>query len=117
MKRRIIAALMLVGIVSGCISTNDGPEHGGVRANFGQGYGPPAVPGVKGPYGEGVPMAGPYRPGSEAEARRIMGGNVPLSSVQMNSGGMTPPGMPSMPGMMPGGMPGMMPGGGMPPMM
>ena len=119
MKRRIIAAFFLVGIVSWCISTNEGHENGGVRANFGQGAGPPSVPGVKGPYGEGVPMTGPYKPGNEWEARALMSNNQPTNMIQMHpNGGMTPPNMPPFPGMMPGapgmmqgGMPGMMQGG------
>ena len=75
MKRRLIAGFLLVGIFSGCVSTYDTPETGGVRANFGQGVGPPLVPGVKGPYGEGVPMTGPYRPRSDAEALGYMNTN------------------------------------------
>jgi hypothetical protein len=121
MKRRIIAAFLLVGMFSGCISTNEGPESGGVRANFGQGMGPPPVPGVKGPYGENVPMAAPYNTmkfGSESQMRQAMSAGQPMSMMQMHpNGGMTPPNMPPLPGMMPGapgGMP-MMPGAGMPP--
>lgn len=133
MKRAIIASFLLVGTMSGCISTSDSPEMGGMRPNYGQSFGPPTVPGVKGPYGENVPMAAPWNsvpPGSEYAARMMMSRSIPMNMIQMHPNGMltppgvmgmpgTTPGMPGMPGMnMPGmpGMPGPMPGmpGGMP---
>ena len=67
MKRRLIAALMLAGVMSGCLNIDGQPETGGMKPHFGRG-GPPTVPGVMGPHGEGVPMASPYNmapPGSE----------------------------------------------------
>ncbi len=126
MKRGIIAAMLLVGSISGCISSNDSPEMGGMRPNYGQSFGPPTVPGVKGPHGEGVPMVAPYNtapPGSQWAAMKMMqGGGVPLNMVQIHPNGMmTPPGVVGMPGTTPGmpglpGLPGGMPGmpGGMP---
>lgn len=120
MKRGIIGALLLVSSISGCMSTNDPPETGGMRANYGQSFGPPSVPGVKGPYNENIPMAAPYNmapPGSEHAARMMMSRSIPMNMLQMHpNGGMTPPGMPPMPGMMPGvpGAPGPMPPGMMP---
>ncbi len=140
MQRRFIAALLFAGTLSGCIST-DGPETGGMRANYGQSFGPPSVPGVKGPYGEGVPMAAPYNtnpPGSEHAARMLMNMNQPMSRVQINPPGagiggppgmnmpnapmppygiLSPPGVPGMPGgpsgnpLMKTSMPGMADGG------
>jgi hypothetical protein len=68
--------------------------------------GPPAVPGVQGPYGTPVPMAAPYSsapPRNPLTAQQMMAQSVPMSMVQMNY-----------PGGMPGGMPGMPPGGMMP---
>ncbi|MBM3996698.1 MAG: hypothetical protein FJ303_21470 [Planctomycetes bacterium] len=126
MDRRIIAALLFIGSISGCVSTNDGPETGGMRPHWGQTFGPPTVPGVKGPYGEGVPMAPPYDkapPANPYAAMRMMQNQIPLNYVQFHQNGMitppgvmgmpgTGPGMPGMPGMppMPGLKPGMMPG-------
>lgn len=131
MKRGIIGALLVVGTMSGCITSSDAPETGGPRPNYGQTWGPPTVPGVKGPYGENVPMAAPWNsvpPGSQWAAARMMQNSVPMGAVEIHPNGMmTPPGVRGMPGTMPGipgtqgspGMPGGVPGmpgmpGGMP---
>ncbi|MBI2805485.1 MAG: hypothetical protein HYX68_10955 [Planctomycetes bacterium] len=142
MKRRILGALLLAGFLSGCVNVDHGPETGGARANYGQSAGPPMVPGVKGPHGEGVPMAAPYNmapPGSEYAARMMMSQNQPLNRIQMHPPGMgmggppgsslpmrmpgngliSPPGLPPYPGAAPAGpfqktaLAGMMPGGGL----
>src|SRR5262245_35486932 len=117
MKRRIIAALMLVGSISGCLSTGD-PEIGGPRPNYGRSFGPPSVPGVMGPYGENVPMAPPYSmapPGSQFAARQMMNNSMPMNMLNMHPTGiLTPPGVQGMPGTSP--MPGVPGPGGMPPM-
>ena len=89
-----------------------------MRANYGQSFGPPTVPGVKGPHGEAVPMAAPYNnapPGSQWAAMKMMQNQIPMTHLQMHPNGMmTPPNMPPMPGMQPG-IPGTMPGPGMMP--
>jgi hypothetical protein len=108
MKRRIIGALLLIGSISGCISTSE-PETGGMRANYGRSFGPPSVPGVSGPYGEKIPMAAPYNtapPASQWAALKMMDQNIPLNAVQMNPPGTPragPPGMGMPPMLMPPG--------------
>lgn len=127
MKRQLMLAAMFVAAISGCISTDNGPETGGMRPTYGKSFGPPTVPGVEGPYGTKIPMVAPYNTpsmGSQAAAR-MMSNNIPTSLLQINPGGMpmggppgmgmpptlmppggimSPPGVPGMPGM-PGGMP------------
>ena len=98
MKRRIIGAMVFLGALGGCMSTDTPPETGGVKPHFGKSFGPPMVPGLEGPYGTGVPMAAPYNtmpPGSLASAQRMMNNNMPMNMVQMNPMGMPmggPPG-------------------------
>jgi hypothetical protein len=149
MKRRIIGAMVFLGALGGCMSTDTPPETGGVRPHYGKSFGPPMVPGLEGPYGTGVPMAAPYNmmpPVSKYAAAGMMNNNMPMNMVQMNPMGMpmggppgagmpspmapgnmllSPPNMPPMPGMSPGGfgpggpgmpMPPMGPMGPMPPM-
>jgi hypothetical protein len=102
MRRNAVAALM-IGVLGGCTSFQSGPETGGGASvpHWGRSYGPPTVPGVKGPYGEGVAMAPPYDstpPGNAYAAQQMMRNSVPLGAVQMTN-----------PGAMPGTLPGMMP--------
>ncbi len=119
MRRYAVPALLL-GVLSGCMNFDTGPESGGLRPLQAQGMhpmtgGPPTVPGVEGPYGMPVPMARPYAyspPSSMYAAQQMMAHSVPLGLVQPNApGGM--PGMP--PTLSPPGMPGMPPGGSLMP--
>src|ERR1043166_5345995 len=100
-----VAALML-GALSGCMNLDTGPETGGARPMAAQGMGPPAVPGVVGPYGTPITMAPPYNtapPANPYMARQMMGNSVPMNMMQMNPGGiMSPVGVPGAPGMPPG---------------
>src|SRR5947208_1189460 len=91
--RRNAAAVLLAAALGGCTSFPSGPEVGGNGPHWGKSYGPPTVPGVKGPYGEGVAMAAPYDyapPGSAYLARQMMSQSIPLSALQLNNpaGGM-----------------------------
>ena len=98
--RRNATAVLMVAALGGCMSFQNGPETGGGNSvpHWGRTYGPPTVPGVKGPYGESVPMAAPYSsapPANAYMARSMMSQSLPLSSVQMNNpaaamGGMPP---------------------------
>jgi hypothetical protein len=101
--RRKAAAVLMLAALGGCTSFQGGPVTGSGNApHWGRSYGPPIVPGVKGPYGEDVAMAAPYDsapPGSAYLARQMMSQSVPLSAVQVNNPGG------AMPGMFPGGMP------------
>jgi hypothetical protein len=117
--RRYAAATLLLGLLSGCMNLDTGPDSGGLRPLQAQGMrplngGPPTVPGVQGPYGQPVAMAAPYRyspPPNEYMARAMMSQNVPLGFVQPNGPGgmpgmpatMSPPGVPGIPGAVPGG--------------
>jgi hypothetical protein len=57
--RRSAWAVVLLGLVGGCMS-GGGIEHGGgPTVNYGKRMPPPSVPGVAGPYGEKIPMAAP----------------------------------------------------------
>ncbi len=97
--RRSAAAALMVAALGGCVSFQGGPETGGPSApHWGRSYGPPTVPGVKGPHGESVAMTAPYDnapPPNAYMARQMMSQNIPLSAVQMNNPntGMFPPGM------------------------
>ena len=111
--RRNAAALLLVAALSGCMGGPSGPETGGGAnvPHWGRSYGPPTVPGVKGPYGEKIAMAAPYDsapPPNPFIAQQMMARSVPLNAVQLNNpaAGMMPNGA------MPAGMP---PGASVPP--
>jgi hypothetical protein len=96
------AALLLVAALGGCTSYQSGPDIGGMP-HWGRTGGPPVVPGLKGPYGEGVALAAPYDsspPPNAQAARYMMNQNVPLSAVQLNPYG-GPAGAP--PGVLPNG--------------
>jgi hypothetical protein len=97
--------------LSGCLNIDTGPETGGVRPLAAQGIGPPAVPGVQGPYGTPITMAAPYNtspPANAYMAQQMMSRSIPLGMTQMNPNGMiSPPGVPGAPGMPPGFSPGM----------
>src|SRR5262245_58541102 len=141
MKRRA-GAMVLAAAISGCVSSNHGPEiatEPTVRASGA--YMPLMVPGGTGPWGQPVVMPAPYTlspPVNASQARQMMSESIPLGWMQMDPsvvqaaaqmpgagpgmpgpmappGGMiSPPGVPFSPGMMPpGGMMG--PGGMMPP--
>jgi hypothetical protein len=95
------------------MNLDTGPESGGMRPLHTQGCGPPAVPGVVGPYGTPVPMAAPYNsapPPSLWAAQHMMQHSIPMNMVQMNNGGgmhggvLSPAGLPGFPGGAPGGM-------------
>jgi hypothetical protein len=142
--KRTAVAMVLVTALGGCMSVDGGPDMAGpvCRGNNGPVGGPPMIPGVQGPMGQGVPVASPYSaPMNATMARYMMNQSVPLSSVHLRpvnaptsdivqasanvpqggmpgmavppGGLMTPPGMPMGPGMMPPGM--MPPGKGMMP--
>jgi hypothetical protein len=119
--KRATGALVVVAALGGCMSVETGPGiPGPIGPSRPGGCGcatPAMIPGVQGPYGEGVPVAGPYTaPRTAAQAAWMMSHSVPLDSVQMVGGR---PGFPS--GIMqasanvPGGpMPGLaMPPGGL----
>ena len=98
--RRTGAAVLLLGLLSGCLSVESGPETGGMKPNWGRSGGPPSVPGVQGPYGSKVPMVAPYNvapPGNPFVAQQMMGASVPMNMVQFNRPGAGMPGMPPTP--------------------
>jgi hypothetical protein len=114
MKRTALAG-MLLAAVCGCVST-EGGRYGGETWNSGGGSNgmtcsvgpPPTVPGVQGPWGQPVPVRGPYvanAPSGEAAAKAMIATHMPLELVQQV--GYTPGGpMPGRPGT---------PGAGLPP--
>ena len=82
---------------------------------------PPSVPGALGPWGQPVPIRGPYAaspPNGEAAAKAMLAQSVPVDLIQRvgyNTGPATPGGFPGMGGVPPG-MGGVPPGmGGVPP--
>jgi hypothetical protein len=79
--------MMFLAALGGCVSTDrqQGAGFGGAYNN-GMVNGPPAIPGVQGPWGQPVAMAAPYTsamPSGEAAAREMMSRNVPIDLVQV----------------------------------
>jgi hypothetical protein len=73
--------MILLAGLSGCMSGRS--EHGGGAPQSGRG-GQPFVPGVQGPWGQPVPMIGPYTsnpPSGAALARQMMAQSMPLDMV------------------------------------
>src|SRR5262245_25033 len=117
MKRSALA-MLLAAALGGCISVDHGPTMSGPACpgSYGAGGGPPMIPGVQGPWGQGVPVSAPYPPPVSAkQAHYMMSHSVPLDMVQ--APGMKPGGsgiMQASANVPQGGMPGMaMPPGGL----
>ncbi|MFM7099017.1 MAG: hypothetical protein ACKO16_16535 [Gemmataceae bacterium] len=144
--KRIYGSILTLATLSGCVTTeNNGgsfmaarhaEQNPANRDTIGRGaYTAQSIPGVQGPWGAPVPVAGPYKAtpiSGEAAAKAMIASSVPLSMVQqtgfkpgmlpasqnpvqqamagMPAGAMLPGGMIAPPGIpampgMPGGMP------------
>jgi hypothetical protein len=89
MKRTAVALAFVAGL-GGCMSVDHGPDMAGpiCSGNCGQGYGPPAVPGVQGAYGQAVPVLPPYSaPMNARMAHYMMNQSVPLNLTQLQAAG------------------------------
>lgn len=84
MKRSAAAMILLAGM-SGCMTSRSGDSsHGAGEQRYSCGASPKYVPGVQGPWGQPVPMVGPYTanpPSGEALAKQMMAQSVPLDLV------------------------------------
>ena len=98
--RRKACALLLTAALGGCTSMDHADMGPACSGSWGRQQGPPNVPGLAGPNGQGVPMAAPYNmapPVNPYAAQQMMANSVPLGMVQINRGGNVP-GMGGVPG-------------------
>jgi hypothetical protein len=89
--KRTVGVCVVLAALGGCVTLDENSDSNPcMSGRCYTGYAP-SVPGVQGPWGQPVPVAGPYMgaPGSEAAARAMMSQSVPLDLVQ----GTMPPGM------------------------
>ncbi|MCC6417420.1 MAG: hypothetical protein IT429_04145, partial [Gemmataceae bacterium] len=86
--KRLAGALLLAAGVTGCMSVERGLDAGGPMCGRpGQPYMPQTIPGVTGPWGEGVMAQGPYQtPATARQTAYMLRQSVPLNMAQM-----TPP--------------------------
>jgi hypothetical protein len=92
--RRKASALILLGALAGCVTTNPGVEKG-QGCFHGQAVAPPSVPGMQGSWGQNVAMIAPYSatasPNMRAsDAHYLMSKSLPLTPAQLSQVGYTP---------------------------